>query len=309
MRGALILALTFNGLLLAQEAVLIPAIDGGSWTIAGNPDVHPYTTPEQEPVDFGLWQAADGSWQLWSCIRKTSIPGRTRLLHRWEGKRLTDRDWTPMGIAMMADPGFGETPGGLQAPHVIRHGDVWEMFYGDWVRLCRASSFDGKTFARRLAPDGNAGMFGEGPDANARDAMVIRIGGRWHCYYTAHPDRKGAVYVRTSEDLETWSESKMVAFGGSAGTEFYSAECPHVVARGGWYYLFHTQRYRGDPQTSVYRSKDPMNFGINDDSYLVTRLPVAAPEIVVHEGQEYIASLLPDLRGVRIARLTWKQKQ
>ena len=102
MRLARTCFLVFCGLLAlqAQEAVFIPAIDGDWWTIAGDPDVTPYTTPEQQPVDFGIWQAADETWQLWSCIRKTSIPGKTRLLHRWEGAKLTDRDWQPMGIAM-----------------------------------------------------------------------------------------------------------------------------------------------------------------------------------------------------------------
>jgi SAM-dependent methyltransferase len=38
---------------------------------------------------------------------------------------------------------------------------------------------------------------------------------------------------------------------------------------------------------------------------LVGRLPVAAPEIIEHDGQTYIASLLPSLKGIRIARLEW----
>jgi hypothetical protein len=57
--------------------------------------------------------------------------------------------------------------------------------------------------------------------------------------------------------------------------------------------------------TSVYRSKDPLDFGVNDDRYLVARLPVAAPEIVVHDGQYYIASLLDNLKGIRLAKLKW----
>ena len=31
-------------------------------------------------------------------------------------RQITDRNWAPKGIAMQADAGFGETPGGLQAP-------------------------------------------------------------------------------------------------------------------------------------------------------------------------------------------------
>ena len=59
----------------AQEA-LVPVIDGEWWQIAGDPDLGDYTREKQQPVDFGVWQAADGTWQLWSCIRDTGC-GRT----------------------------------------------------------------------------------------------------------------------------------------------------------------------------------------------------------------------------------------
>jgi hypothetical protein len=139
--------------------------------------------------------------------------------------------------------------------------------------------------------------------------MVLRIGGTY-CYYCTNPeggkgDGKGVVSCRTSPDLKTWSESKRVACGGSAGTGWTSAECPFVIIHDGWYYLFRTQRYGQGAQSRVYRSKDPMDFGIDDDRFLVGALPVAAPEIIDHEGQTYIASLLPQLDGIRIARLGW----
>ena len=51
--------------------------------------------------------------------------------------------------------------------------------------------------------------------------------------------------------------------------------------------------------------KTRMNFGINDDQFLLGTLPLAAPEIIEHEGQTYIASLLPSLKGIRIAKLEW----
>jgi hypothetical protein len=57
--------------------------------------------------------------------------------------------------------------------------------------------------------------------------------------------------------------------------------------------------------TRIYRCKDPLNFGINDDQFLLGTLPLAAPEIIEHEGQTYIASLLPSLKGIRIAKLEW----
>ncbi len=296
-----------------SAAVLVPAIDGPWWQVAGDPDLGRLTDPKQQPVDFGVWQAADGTWQLWSCIRHTRCGGKTRLFHGWEGASLTDKDWKPLGIVMQADPKLGETPGGLQAPHVIRRGEQYLMFYGDWHHICSARSRDGKTFTRILDEKGRPQLFGEDDraenrDANARDPMVLLIGDVYHCYYTAHPNGQGAVFCRTSKDLRTWSDSKIVGAGGSSGTKFYSAECPHVVRHepSGYCYLFRTQRYGPNARTNIYRSKDPMDFGVGHDRKLVARLPVAAPEVLRHEGQWYIASLMPSLKGIHIARMKWE---
>jgi len=288
----------------------MPVIEGDWWPIAGDPDLGEYTRDAQQPVDFAIWQAADGTWQLWSCIRQTGCGGNTRLFHRWEGRSLTDRDWEPRGIAMEADPRFGETPGGLQAPHVILADGIYHMLYGDWESICLARSRDGKDFEREVAPGGVASRFSEGRGANTRDPMALRVGDLFHIYYTAFPGDRGAVYCRTSPDLRTYGESHVVAFGGLAGTSPYSAECPHVVYRpeSDAYYLFRTQRYGEDAQTTVYCSPDPMDFGVEDDRYRLGTLPIAAPEIVVHEGEWYVAALSPDLKGIRMARLEWNRR-
>lgn len=290
--------------------VAVPQIDGPWWQVAGNPMDHKYATDKQEPVDFAVWQAADGTWQLWSCIRHTTAGGeggKTRFFYRWEGRRLTDPDWQPLGIAMEGDPAYGETPGGLQAPHVIRIDDTWHMFYGDWVNICHATGRDGKTFTRVVQANGKTGMFSEGPDVNTRDIMLLPHAGKWYAYYTCHPNRQGMDCVRTTSDFQHWSDSTVVAFGGQAGTALWSAECPHVVKRGdNNFYLFRTQSY-GKPKTSIYYSHDPTRFGINqDDKYLLCTLPVAAPEIILHDGQYYVAALNEGtLDGIRIARLKW----
>lgn len=293
---------------------LMPRIDGEWGTIARNPDLGALNGPPaenpnhpQEPVDFAIWQAGDGTWQLWSCIRNTRCGGNTRLFYRWESRRLTDANWKPMGIAMEADPAYETRVGGLQAPHVVRTGDLYHMIYGDWDYLMIQRSRDGKRFERWLYPSGKPAMFSEGPNVNTRDPMLIRIGNTWHCYYTAFPGQIGAVFCRTSEDLRKWSDSTVVARGGLTGTSPYSCECPHVVSIGDWFYLFRTQRYAGPPTTSVYRSKDPMDFGIDEkaDAKFVCLLEVAAPELFVHEGRWYIAALMPDIQGIRLAKLAW----
>jgi hypothetical protein len=293
---------------------MIPEIDGEWWQVAGNPDLGELSAPEQQPVDFGIWQAADGSWQLWSCIRKTKESGATRLFHRWEGKSIHDRDWTPAGIAMRADTSLGETAGGLQAPYVIKDQGKYYMFYGDWNNICLAISDDGKVFNRVLS-NGSPKLFGDLHETNTRDPMIIKTNGLWYCYYTAHPGNDGAIYVRTSTDFYSWSDSEMVCYGGSPGKgELWFAECPHVIQPDkGPYFLFRTYSYGNyrsgklisPPKTNIYRSANPKDFGIDNDNYLVQSLPVAAPEIVKLGDQWYIAALKDDLQGIRIARLKW----
>ena len=288
-----------------------PRIDGDFWTVAGNPNLGALSSPGQQPVDFAIWQAADGTWQLWSCIRSTRAAGNTRLFYRWQGRRVTDTNWAPMGIAFMADPGFGEIEGGVQAPFVLKAGGTYYMLYGDWEHICLATSADGKTFARQLTTSGGSGMFSIAPRANSRDPMVLAHGGRYYCYTTANPQGKGAVYCSVSADLHRWGSPTIVSAGGAAGTGPSSAECPFVYRHGdtGTFYLFRTQRYGRQAETRVYASSDPLNFGVNDDRYLVATVPVAAPEIIAVAGRLYLGCLRPELDGIRIAPLRFVRRQ
>ena len=120
---------------------------------------------------------------------------------------------------------------------------------------CVARSKDGKSFERWLMPDGRAGMFAEGDQANARDpvvtvdrtvdpsAQVPSDSVCWSCYYTAHPNNVGAVYYRTSPDLRRWSGARIVSRGGMTGRRPGSCECPFVTFHNGYFYLFRTIRY------------------------------------------------------------------
>jgi hypothetical protein len=282
---------------------VVPEIQGDFWTVAGNPDLASLGTPAQQPVDFAIWQAADSTWQLWSCIRSTRTPGHTRLFYRWQGGSLVQANWEPMGIALTADSGLGETEGGVQAPFVLKVASTYHMFYGDWDHICLATSDDGKRFRRQRMANGQTGMFAIAPGANTRDPMVLVHGRHYYCYTTANPQGRGAVYCCLSKDLRHWGPPTIVGAGGAAGSGPASAECPfvHFHPQRRLFYLFRTQRYGRDAQTRVYASPDPLNFGIDDDRYFVTTLPIAAPEIVADRGRLYLACLRPQLDGIRIA--------
>jgi hypothetical protein len=301
---------------LTEATKYKPVIEGDWWPVAENPDLGELTNPGQQPVDFGIWQVQDSSWQLWSCIRATNEPGKTRLFYGWEGKSLTDSNWTPNGIKMKADPLVGETAGGLQAPYVFRESGTWHMFYGDWNAICHAVSTDGKKFERIIQPNQERvpALFTEGSGTNTRDPMIIKDGDTYYCYYTGGTgfrdegaeDQTGAVYCRTSKDKKHWSSSRIVSRGGRTGNSWYAHECPFVVKIGGYFYLFRTQKYGRDNISSVYRSADPLNFGVGtDEGYFVTHLPVSAPELVHYRGKWYIVALNPGLNGIRMARLKW----
>lgn len=299
-----------------EAPLLMPTLDGEPWHIGDNPPLGELGTPRQEMVDHAIWQARDGSWQLWSCVRGTTIG---RLLYAWEGATLDQSPWAQRGVAMRALTEFGESIddwGGkewIQAPHVVIHEDRYHMLYGghrselEHCQINLATSADGKDFDRYRNAKGQSRVF-VGP-GEARDPMTLAIDGVWHCYYTGNPDPTkrrdvGGIYCRTSSDLVTWSEPTLVSYGGKAGEDMWSAECPHVVEREGYYYLFRTTDYR-EPVTHVYRSRDPLDFGLDEDSHYVGTIAVAAPEIVRHDGQDYV-STVHDLRGgVQLQRMRW----
>jgi hypothetical protein len=285
----------------------IHPVVGKFWDIARNPNLGAYDNGMlQQPIAFGIWQALDGTWQLWASIRNTNVGGNTRLFAKWEAQRIASANWMEGGVAMVAEVAFGEVPGGLQAPHVTRLGDSWHMLYADLEEICHAVSADGKTFQRVVQPaTGASAVFGEGPGMGTRDPMLFVAPNEYRVYYTAG---EGADLVRTSSDLATWSPAAVVARGGSAGVAPGAAESPFVIqpVAGGDFFLFRTQRYGADAQTSVYRSPNPFDFGVDNDQFLIGTLPLAAPEIIHYDGQWFIAALRPDLQGIQMASLYWK---
>lgn len=289
--------------------ILIPQVDGGWWTIAGNPDLGRYNRDGQQPLDFAIWQAADQTWQMVACCRRTGCGGKGRLFHRWQSTSLLNENWSPMGVFMEADPKFGETPGGLQAPNVIKHDGEYFLYYGDWVNICATYGNDGKSFHRRLGIEGQSRVFPPGETTSTRDPHAMEYQGKFYLYYTGVIGEKGSIFCRVSDNLDNWENPVIVNSGGSSGNGPSDAECPFVIFHPDQqlFYLFRTHTLNGGEKyaTSVYRSSDPLNFGVDNDSFLVAALPEEAVRLVQHEGQTYIAALKPDLTGMMMARMKW----
>ncbi len=295
----------------------IPVLASEPWHITGYPELGNLANDaEHEVVDHAIWQSADGKWHCWACVRGTKIG---RLLYGWEGATLEQTDWKPDGITMRAERSYGESINDwfgeewIQAPYVLHQGDTYYMFYGGHntelgeCQICLATSPDGRRFERYKNPQGMSRLF-VGP-GEARDPMVLKVGEQWVCYYCGHDTgqrRPCKVYARTSSNLLDWSDYREVSWGGLASGEgFWSTECPFVVYLDGYYYLFRTSEYRSPARTHVYRSRDPFNFGLGNDSKLVTTLRVAAPE-VVQVGDQYYISSVEDLHGgVQLFKLQW----
>jgi hypothetical protein len=293
----------------SHNIILIPEVDGDWWPIAGNPDLGRYNRAEQQPLDFAIWQAADGTWQMVACCRRTGCGGKGRLFHRWQSRSLLHENWSPMGIFMQADPEFGEIPGGLQAPNVIRHDGEFFLFYGDWVNICSARGSDGKSFSRVLGTDGQSRVFPPDETTSSRDPHVMEYQGKFYLYYTGIIGDKGLIFCRSSDNLRDWKNPVIVNSGGSSGSGPSDAECPFVIFHQDQqlFYLFRTHTVNSGERyaTSVYCSSDPMNFGVDNDDFMIAALPEEAVRLVQHDGQTYIAALKPDLNGMMMARLKW----
>jgi hypothetical protein len=214
-----------------------------------------------------------------------------------------------MGIFMEADPNVGETIGGLQAPNVLQHNDEYFMFYGDWVNIRIARSSDGKTFSRLPLTNGRGGLRTAGEMISARDPHAKVFGDRFFLYFAGIFPDGGKIMCRVSDDLHSWGDPVIASCGGSAGNGTSDAECPFVTHLEGdrLFYLFrtHTRKDGEGYETSVYCSRDPLDFGVDNDQFRISSLPFEAVRLVRYDGQSYIAALKPDLTGMMMAKMKW----
>jgi glutamine amidotransferase-like uncharacterized protein len=294
----------------ANEPLLIPAVVGDWTLLAKSPDMKELSSGEQRCVEASLWQASDGSWQLMGCISGTKEQGHHRVFHQWQAMGLTET-FAPKGVALRADIGLGEAPGGLRGPTVIRDGELYRMFYSDHARICMAESTDGKSFTRSTLVNGQPAAFAEPATAIARDPWLLRHGDEWLAYYAQDPKGAEGIYCRKSTDLKTWTSAQVVAsvppvkgFANTAGNPCVVEPTP------GNYYLFRTVSAGRSASTYVYQSHDPMDFGKPNENgdalHLVTKLPLAGLEVIHHAGQWYVLALRSDFQGYQIAKLEWR---
>ncbi len=309
--------------------------------IGDNPDLGPIQglSPEeaareggaaQECVDHHIFRDEAGRWHLWGCIRQTAVG---RVLYHWRAERITDHHWERTGETIRADRKAGEClmehdgDEWLQSPFIVREDGRYYMFYGGHgtgldaegnpleepgrseCQICLMTSPDGESWTRHADEAGRSRLF-VGP-GQTRDPCLLRLGDGWIMYYAGNLEGdlgQPAFFARTSEDLLHWSEPRVVHRDMNVSGGPWDTECPHVVPRGGRYYLFRTADY-GSAETHLFVSEDPFDFGVGDASgqYLGT-FPVAAPEIIVTpDGEEYISSNHDLTGGTRLCRLRWER--
>jgi hypothetical protein len=292
------------------------------------------TTAKKEhnaPVDHHIFQSSDGVWHLWACIRATKVG---RILYHWTADDIRESPWNSTGEFFRRDESYGESVNGwgneewLQSPYFVQAGGLWYMFYGghgtgggvddgnDYGddrtmpgQICLMTSVDGCNWVRHANTEGKSRVFA-GP-GEVRDPCLLNVDGTWYCYYAGYDngDRLNhGFYCRTSENLIDWSDYTVVHSDRNIAESRWSTECPHVVYRDGYYYLFRTENYY-EARTHVFRSEDPLDFGIGDASgKKVGMLPVAAPEIYRIDGSEYVSSNHNPPLGTQLAELGWEEE-
>ncbi|MFE9401734.1 glycosyl hydrolase family 32 [Streptomyces sp. NPDC006530] len=208
--------------------------------------------------------------------------------------------WTKRAPALSADPAYGETH--LWAPHVIKDGSTYYMFYAGGGHdaansaISVATSTDLYTWVRH--PGGP--LFRDGYEA--RDPMVARIGTQWVMYYTATSEPGGGNHVvayRTSTDLVHWSARSIAFTDPSSGRGAGNTESPFVVFADGTWHLFLGPR-GGYDGTDVFCASDPFHFSADQ---LCGHIFSHAAEVIQAEGRWWISQAGWGRRGVWLAGL------
>ncbi|GMA15324.1 glycosyl hydrolase family 32 (plasmid) [Deinococcus metallilatus] len=285
-----------------------------------SPFVHLYDPNLARPGDDRNWytndhtvfRGQDGLWHATGIcgVRPADPFAGEQVFFHARGASLEQGGWEECPPTLRADHWRGERF--LWAPHVVRQGGRYVMAYAaggprvtpehpegvcDHYGLYFAHSEDGEHWARHpLNP-----IFRE--PGHARDPMLLQVEDGWRMYYTGvmgEEDRRGAVRMRRSPDLEHWSGAQVVNVQPGPHDFGRDAESPFVVEREGVYYLFVCRAMSSYRDTRVYASHDPARF-----EQEVARLAVHAAEVVQDGDSYYITDTGWDKCGLYAARLEW----
>lgn len=291
---------------LIHATPLVPKLTGPWIKLTDRPPLERWASPKAEPVDFTCFQADDGTWQLIACVRFTTQPGNNRLLYRWTSPRIDQPDWQPAGIFLESKPEWNHREGHLQAPFHVQDDGTHYLFYNSRGAHLLTSP-DGLNWE----PYGTKAVFPMGRDLCLLDDRSQS--GHWIAYYTSpEPGINPAtqdhtIRARTAPSLTgPWSDEAVdipPITPPFKGYTFVYAESPFVIRRGDHYFRFE--------QLFVFRSDDPLKWEGPPVASLNPAMPIRllAPEIITHEGQDYLLVyqwLNDDPRGIYLAPLSWE---
>ncbi|ONI81384.1 hypothetical protein ALI144C_18750 [Actinosynnema sp. ALI-1.44] len=286
-------------------AVAVPSHAAPSGQVGATPFVQIYdpSVGETKPWyinDHTFVQDAQGTWHLFGITHTEPADAEDEDSFAHATAPSLTGPWTKRPPALTVSPAYGETY--LWAPHVIRDGSTYYMFYAgggadpakNAINL--ATSTDLYTWTR--LPSGP--LFRDG--AVARDPYVVRIGDKWVMYYTATSDPNGGNHVvayRTSTDLVHWSDRSIAFTDPTSGFGAGNTESPFVVYTNGAWHLFIGPR-SGYAGTDVFRSADPFRFATDQ---LAGHVFSHAAEVVHTGGRWWVSHAGWGQRGVWLATL------
>ncbi len=273
----------------------------------------PDTTDLKEGKYYPLWQpndhcfvkGPDGRWHAFGITHPASAPGQRR--HQGEyvsfhavslpgtfQNSLRRHRWQDEAKVLPPTQRPGESIN-QHAPTIVRHDNIYKMIYGP-VPFRMAVSED----LSHWTPKGPLRI----NERHGRDPSLFLWEDAYYLVYCAG----NVVKATTSKDLAKWSDPVAI-YKGEVAT--YQCESPTLVRHNGTFYLFwclwDTANKFGngyDERSFVYSSDDPIDF---HGRALVGELKAHAPEVFQDEkGQWYISSAQYPVRGVSVARLSWK---
>jgi hypothetical protein len=309
-----IVILVFTTFFLGAKAqkphVMVPVIVGKFAHIFDPNDAPERGDSSWYTNDHTFVKGKDGTWHAYGIIHHLPV-------HPWEetrffhitAKSLSQKKWEDHGYAMHAQTGRERV---LWAPHVIRDGEKWYMFYNignrqanapdyaSWGQLCMATSTDLFHWTRYPYNP----LFSD--PGHARDSYIMKYRGQYYYYYTRvynETDFRSCVSVRTGPDLLHWSAPRIVHVQPYKVYWAGDAESPFVVRKKKLFYLFVCRAMTQYNRTDVYWSEDPLHFPTEN---LVCSLPVHAAEII-HDKKEgwFISNTGWDKKGLYLAPLKW----